>query len=316
MLRSLFLLISLSFSLAGCAPFFAGHENEVEHVTVDTAHGPVRLAMQQSGEGKPILLLHGLGTSGYTWREVMPGLARDHRVIALDLRGFGASEKPFDDRYSLLDQASIVKAFIEQENLRDLTVAGHSYGGGVTLALAMQLEKDDPRRLKRIILIDSIAYRQPIPAFFQFLRTPVLAEIGMTLIPPEVQAGQALRIAYYDRAKVPWQSVYEYASPLYSPAAKHALREAVDQIMPGNIDQFSARYKSLHIPTLLIWCDHDKIVPVDFGKRLRRDLPNAQLTTLPDCGHLPQEEQPAETLAAMRSFLSRQERPAERKELP
>src|SRR5690606_428464 len=133
---------------------------------------------------------------------------------AIDLRGFGASEKPFDERYSILDQAEIIEAFIRQENLRQATVVGHSFGGGITLALAMKLEKEEPGRIDSIILIDSIAYRQPIPVFLRFLQAPVVSEIGMTLIPPEVQAEQALRVAYHDREKVTDQAVYEYASPL------------------------------------------------------------------------------------------------------
>ncbi len=293
----------LALSQQGCAPFFASHEREVDTRTVETRQGPIQLAVKESGQGRPVILLHGLGTSGYTWRHIAPGLARSHRVISIDLRGFGASEKPFDENYSIFDQADIVEAFIRQEGLQGVTVVGHSYGGGVTLALAIKLEKQDPGRLDSVILVDSLAYRQPMPIFFQVLRTPVISEIGMTVVPPEVQAAQALKIAYHNREKITDQSVYEYASPLYSPAAKHALRQTVDKLMPENIDAFVAQYKTMRLPTLLIWCDNDKIVPVNFGKRLNEDLPNAQLTVLSFCGHLPQEEKPSETLAAMQDFL-------------
>lgn len=280
---------------------------------VETAHGPVNLAVQETGQGRPVLLLHGLGTSSYTWRYIAPKLAERHRVIAIDLRGFGASEKPFDERYSILDQAEIIEAFIRQENLRQATVVGHSFGGGITLALAMKLEKEEPGRIDSIILIDSIAYRQPIPVFLRFLQAPVVSEIGMTLIPPEVQAEQALRVAYHDREKVTDQAVYEYASPLYSPAAKHALRQTVEKIMPPDIDAFTARYKTLRLPALLIWCDNDRVVPVNFGKRLNEDLPNAELNVLSRCGHLPQEERPEATFAVMQDFLMKREKAREGK---
>lgn len=306
MQKTLIILIAfIGFSLTGCAPFFASHDQQVESRMVETSHGPVQLAVQEMGQGRPIILLHGLATSSYTWRHVAPELARTHRVISIDLRGFGASEKPFDDKYSIFDQAEIVAALIRQEDLRNVTVVGHSYGGGVTLALAMTLQEADPQRLKNIVLVDSIAYKQPMPIFFRLLKTPVLSEIGMTVIPPEVQAEQALKIAYYNREKVPDQSVYEYASPLYSPAAKHALRRTIEQIVPEDVESFTARYRTLKLPALLIWCDNDKIVPVNFGKRLNEDLPNAELTVIAKCGHLPQEEKPSETLAAIQDFLAR-----------
>ena len=126
-------------ALASCAPFVANHESEVELRTVKTPRG--RCGSPFKGPGPPILLLHGFATSSYTWHSIIPELAKNHRVIAIDLRGFGASDKPIDDHYSIQDQAAAVTAFIEQENLRDLTVIGHSFGGGITLSLAFDAER-------------------------------------------------------------------------------------------------------------------------------------------------------------------------------
>jgi pimeloyl-ACP methyl ester carboxylesterase len=291
--------------LTSCAPFVAGHDREVQQRTVNTPHGPLRLAYQEQGEGPPILLLHGLATSGYTWHAIMPGLAKNHRVIALDLRGFGASDKPIDDHYTIADQAQAVEAFIKEEDLRNLTIAGHSFGGGVTLALALKLAQERPARLRNIILVDTIAYRQPLPIFFRLLKVPMMAELSMTLVPPELQATEAMRIAYHDQEKISARAIAEYASTLYSPAAKHALAETVDRIIPDDIDQVADRYKTLKLPTLIIWCDADKVVPLALGWRLHENIPSAELTVLTDCGHLPQEEKPEDTLSVMQRFLAR-----------
>ena len=294
-------------ALASCAPMMALHDREVEFRTVNTPAGPLRLAVMDQGSGRPILLLHGFATSSFTWQAIAPELAKNHRVIAVDLRGFGASDKPLDDHYSIFDQADAIEAFIEQENLKDLTIVGHSFGGGVTLALAMRAAESRRSRLRNIVLIDSIAYKQPIPIFFRLLQVPVLGEVSMTLVPPEVQATQGLRLAYYDRDKITARAVAEYASTLYSPAAKHALAKTVEQIIPPNMEEIADKYKTIKIPALVIWCTDDKVVPPFFAHRLRMDLPSSELVMFSGCGHMPQEEKPEDTARAIQGFLARHE---------
>ena len=246
------------------------HDSEVEYRTVNTPAGPLRLAVVDRGKGRPILLLHGFATSSFTWQAIAPELAKNHRVIAVDLRGFGASDKPLDDHYSIFDQADAIEALIEQENLKDLTIVGHSFGGGITLALALKSAEQPHSRIRNIVLIDSIAYKQPIPIFFRLLQIPMLGEVSMTLVPPEVQVAQGLRLAYYDRDKITARAVAEYANTLYSPASKHALIKTVEQIIPPNIEEIAAKYKTIKVPTLVLWCKDDKVVPAVFGRRLER----------------------------------------------
>lgn len=298
-------IVALCAALGACAPFVANHESEVQLKTVKTPAGPLRLAVIDKGHGRPILLLHGFATSSYTWHAVIPELAKDHRVIAIDLRGFGASDKPIDDHYSIQDQTDAVEAYIEQENLRDLTVIGHSFGGGITLGLALKAEGERQPRIRNIVLIDTIAYRQPIPIFFKLLQVPMLGDVSMTLVPPEVQANQGLRLAYYDHDKITAQDVAEYANTLYSPAAKHAIKKTVEKIIPDNIDEITARYKTIKMPALILWCEQDKVVPAALGLRLHEEIRSAELTIFTHCGHMPQEEKPQDTVGAIQAFLKR-----------
>jgi pimeloyl-ACP methyl ester carboxylesterase len=283
----------------------ANHDSEVQLKTVKTPAGPLRLAVMEKGRGRPILLLHGFATSSYTWHAIMPELAKAHRVIAIDLRGFGASDKPLDDHYSIEDQAGVVQAFIEQEDLRDLTIIGHSFGGGVTLTLALKAGQERQPRIRNIVLVDTIAYRQPIPVFFKLLQVPVVGEVGMTLVPPEVQAGQGLRLAYYDREKITAQGVAEYANTLYSPAAKHALTKTVERMIPDNIDEIASRYKTIKMPSLIVWCEQDKVVPVYLGLRLHEEMRSSEFAIFSQCGHMPQEEKPDDTIRVVQAFLRR-----------
>lgn len=293
--------------LAGCGqPFYAPAvmATPVTYFQAPQGGKPVRLAVREVGRGKPMLLLHGLGASSYTWHAILPQLAKTHRVIALDLKGFGDSDKPLDEAYSLSDQAKLVQEFIVRSDLRDVTLVGHSFGGGVALALALQQAETGERRVSKLVLIDSIAYRQPTPLFFSLLQTPILGEIGLSLIPPGVQAERALEVAYHHDWKVKPQTVASYASPLHSAGGRHALLRTVQSLTSENPDLFAARYPTLRLPALLIWCDHDKIVPLRYGKRLAKDLPNARIEVIEECGHIPQEEQPAETVAAIQRFAA------------
>ena len=298
-------LFALPAALASCAAVVANHEAEVQFKTVQTPAGPLRLAVIEKGQGRPVLLLHGFATSSYTWHAIIPELAKKYRVIAIDLRGFGASDKPLDGRYSIQDQADTVSAFIEQENLRDLTVIGHSFGGGITLSLALKAGEQAKPRIRNIVLIDTIAYRQPMPIFFRLVQVPMVGDLGMALVPPEVQASQGLRLAYYNKDKISERDVAEYAHALNSPAAKHALMKTIEMIVPDNIDEIASRYKTIKMPALILWCQQDRVVPVTMGLRLREEMPSSELALFTECGHMPQEEKPGETVAVIQAFFKK-----------
>ena len=89
-----------------------------------------------------------------------PELATNHRVIAVDLKGFGQSDKPMDERYSVFDQAELLAQLIEDRNLRDLTLVGHSFGGGVALLLALEADQRLKGRISRLVLLNTLAYRR------------------------------------------------------------------------------------------------------------------------------------------------------------
>lgn len=264
---------------------------------------PVKLYAVERGEGPPVLLIHGFGTNTFTWRHIAPDLARDHKVIAVDLKGFGRSDKPFDKRYAAADQAELLVQLILERDLRDLTLVGHSYGGGVALLLALEADTRLKGRLSKLVLLDTIAYPQNIPVFFRLLDTPVVSQLGVRMAPPTLQIQLALRIAYFDNSKIGDDEVAAYAEPMKTAAGKHALIHSARQIMPPDVEEISARYATITLPTLILWCDHDRVVPVTIGLKLRREMPNARFDIIDQCGHMPQEEQPEATLLQIRQFL-------------
>jgi pimeloyl-ACP methyl ester carboxylesterase len=140
--------------------------------------------------------------------------------------------------------------------------------------------------------------------FFRLLDVPLVSQIGVRLVPPTVQTRVALEIAYFDDSKIDAAEIETYAAPLKTAAGKHAMIHSARQILPEDIAQLSESYKAIELPTLILWCDHDRIVTLDVGLKLRRTMPNAKLRIISECGHMPQEEQPAEVLSQIRLFLA------------
>ena len=138
------------------------------------------LYAEEYGEGPTLVLLHGLGASTFTWRHILPALARD-------LKGFGRSEKPFDHRYSAADQAALVAAFIRKRELAGVTLVGHSFGGTVALLTALKLIRE-PNRIERLVIIDAPALKQNFSGVAQLIRAPGLPYAVMAATPPELIA--------------------------------------------------------------------------------------------------------------------------------
>jgi pimeloyl-ACP methyl ester carboxylesterase len=295
-------LAAIALALGSCG-LSAGDAIDGPYARLGPPEAPVRLYVEEHGKGAPVLLIHGFGASTYTWRHVAPELAKTHRVIAVDLKGFGQSDKPFDSRYSVFDQAELLAQLIVDKDLRNLTLVGHSFGGGIALLLALEANERLEGRITKLVLLDSIAYPQNIPVFFRLLDVPLVSHLGVSMIPPSVQTRVALRIAYFDDSKIDQDEVDAYAAPLRTAAGKHAIIYSARQIVPDGLAEISERYKTIELPTLILWCDHDRIVPLEVGLKLRRTLPNSTLRLVEDCGHMPQEEQPESTLKLLQGFL-------------
>src|SRR5262245_7904466 len=249
-------------------------------LNVGSRAAPLRLWLEEAGHGDPILFIHGLGANSYSWRYLAPQLARTHHVLSVDLKGFGRSDKPRDDAYGVLDQALLLETLIKRKGLHNLTIVGHSLGGGVALALTGHLNLTQPERIARLVLLDSIAYRQPVPLFIELLRTPVLAEVGLVATPPELEVYKGLFVAYADPGKITLETVSAYARPLYEPGGRHALMKTAQGIIPANLSTLTARYRNIRQPTLLIWCAQDRVVPLWVGSRLARALPNVRVSVV------------------------------------
>ena len=261
------------------------------------------LYVESHGTGRPILLVHGFGATAYTWRHLVPLLARRHEAITVDLKGSGRAQKPPDSLYGVRDQAGHITDLILSRDLTDVTLVGHSFGGGVVLA-AVVGRALPPGRLQSLVLIDSMAYRQAFPWFISLLRTPILGPLALGLLPKEPQVRLVLKTGYHDPAKIADDAVKAYAAPLRLAEARRALIETARAMPPEDADALAALYPAITLPTLMLWGRHDAIVPLPVGERLHRAIATSQLVVVDDAGHLPHEEAPALVSKEISRFLS------------
>lgn len=260
------------------------------------------LYKEEHGQGLPILCLHGLGANTFTWRYFVEPLSKHHKLILVDLKGFGRSAKPEDQRYSIHDHADAVYELILKNDWRQLTLIGNSYGGGLALLLALRLEESQTSRLSNLVLIDAGAHKEYLPGYVKLMRT-FMGKAMMFFLPAKRTAKFVLNFAYFDKSKISEEQINAYAAPLGDPGTRAALLETARQCIPSDADELVAKFKNISTPTLILWGRHDKVIPLQVGELLRQALPNCVLEIFEECGHIPQEEQPEKTIASIGKFL-------------
>ncbi|HYJ87024.1 MAG TPA: alpha/beta hydrolase [Pyrinomonadaceae bacterium] len=261
------------------------------------------LYYESYGDGDPVLCLHGLGACLYTWRNLIEPLSQSHKLILVDLKGCGASPKPRDGRYSVQDQAELIYRFIQHHGLKNLTLIGTSYGGAVSLMLATMLCEMDRGRLSKLILIDSAGYDESLPWHLKLFKTPVLGWVTIHVLPGKAFTRRVLRYVYYNRRLITKEQIKAYSQPVKSRDARQALLQTARQAIPKNIDELTPKYKDICVPTLIVWGEEDKVIPLKIGKMLAQAIPDSKLVVLPEVGHAPHEEAPEKTIPLILQFL-------------
>ena len=229
---------------------------------------PYQLHYQKTGQGPPFLLIHGFASSAFTWRHIVDAFRDRYTVWTVDLLGHGQSPKPSCADYSIDQQADLIRQFIRSNQLQNLTIAGHSFGGGVTLRMAIDFVRDDPGIIQKIVLIGSAAFEQEFPPFIKILRRPILGRILPRMVPPRLCGRRAVHFACHDQTRITKDQIEGWASPMRAKGIHESLRKTALQILPANLDELVSRYPELDIPTLLIWGRHDPIVPLQVGEKL------------------------------------------------
>jgi pimeloyl-ACP methyl ester carboxylesterase len=255
------------------------------------------------GNGDPILCLHGLGASMYSWRHFIKPFSHANKLILVDFKGCGKSPKPRDTHYSIEEKTEEIFQLIITQNLTKLTLVGNSLGGAVALLVAMKLREHAPDRLSRLILIDSAGDKRYLPGHLKLVRS-ILGGPFTYLSPSKLAARVVLRMCYFDKKRITTEQIEAYANPMASLGARHALLQTARQCIPANIDELLTKLKTIEVPTFILWGREDRITPLKVGELLHQAIPNSTLEIIERCGHIPQEEKPDETVARISEFLA------------
>ena len=251
-------------------------------------------------EDPTVLFLHGYGTSLESWDYIAPNVAeRGFDVICLDLIGHGRSSKPFDEDYTIAFQSKIVEGFVEKIGLKKVTIGGNSYGGAVALDLTLK----KPEMIDKLVLVDAVSNNYVKQLFdFRIITKPFIGEfLTPTISNSSLFLAARMKKIYHRKNKhlINLNRIKKIQRLMGSKDANHALLMTLRQ---WNAEQLEENASQILNETLVIWGEHDSIIPIENGKKLSRLIPNSSMVIFEDCGHAPQEELPADFTKAFCDF--------------
>jgi pimeloyl-ACP methyl ester carboxylesterase len=249
-----------------------------------------------------LVLIHGFAASLEAWFDVHPALAANFQVVRLDLLGHGYTDKPRTGDYSPQGHARLVTRFLEKLGLKRVVLAGHSMGGGIALlTIQNTLTQSRTFEVAGLVLISSSGYPQRLPFFIEVLRDPVQRFLSQ-LIPVEQRTRYTLEKLFFLPSRLTAERVHRYAYFATLPGSPHALTQTALLISPPDVEQLSTQIPQVRVPTLILWGDQDRTVPVENAHRFHRDIKGSALQILPQTGHMSPEERPEQIIDFIEKF--------------
>ncbi|WP_067725286.1 alpha/beta fold hydrolase [Oceanobacillus damuensis] len=246
--------------------------------------GNVKVYCEVILNGKPpLVLIHGFVSSTYTFNQLIPMLEKHFSIIALDLPGFGKSEKSTSFVYTYENYAKLVAECIDYFNLEDVCIIGHSMGGQIALYTARII----PEKVKRLVLLNSSGYLKSANRLMIYCTYLPLFNLAIKRRVRNKTVRESLQNVFFNHTLITDDHIREYESPLKE---ENFYKSLVRLLRHREGDLSTDQLREIKTPALLIWGEEDRVVPIGIGKRLAADLPNAQLITYEKTGHLVTEE--------------------------
>jgi pimeloyl-ACP methyl ester carboxylesterase len=257
----------------------------------------LRVHMRDEGQGPPLVLLHGTGASLHTWDGWEAALSGQHRVVRMDLPGFGLTGPSEAGDYSIPAFVAFLEAFRKKVGLDTFALGGNSLGGQIAWAYAVAY----PQHVTELILVDPAGYPVQKPALvFRLARLPLLSSL-LVHADPRPMVRRTLRTAYGDESKVTQELVRRYTLLALRAGNRAAF---VARARVSQVDR-SADIKKVAVPTLILWGQKDRLLPVSDAARFAAAIPGSKLVLYEGVGHVPMEEIPEQSAADAEAFLSR-----------
>lgn len=271
-----------------------------------TVHG-YRRAYRHAGRGPALLFIHGIGDTSETWLPVLSSLTKDFTVIAPDLLGHGASDKPRAD-YSTAGYANGMRDLLSLLDIDRVTIVGHSLGGGVAAQFAYQF----PDMTQRLVLVGTGGVGRGVHPMLRMAAAP-----GVDLVLPLLTSGVVRRLLGLLRRPITavggagMGDDFEYVLTKYqelgSVAARHAFLRTLRAVVDWNgqvVTMMDRAYLTKHLPTLLIWGTEDHVVPAAHAEVAHHALPNSRLEMFDGSGHFPHRDEPRRFVEVLHEFVT------------
>jgi len=276
-----------------------------ESIQYRTIHG-YRRAFVHAGKGPPLLLIHGIGDSSDTWKQVIPQLARDYTVIAPDLLGHGRSDKPRAD-YSVAAYANGMRDLISVLGAERVTVVGHSLGGGVAMQFAYQY----PDRCERLVLVATGGVSHEVHPLLRLAAAPT-ADMFLPLLslgPTRALGARALKFLGTTKSDLGRDAPHlaRVFDALPDATARRAFVRTIRAVVDWRgqaITMLDRCYLTRGMPTLLVWGTHDPILPFRHAHLARAAMPGSKLVPFEGAGHFPHQTEPDRFIEVLRDFLA------------
>jgi len=257
------------------------------------------IAYLRQGQGPPLLLLHGIPSSSYLWRDVIDPLSASFDVLAPDLLGYGDSDKRLDADLSIAAQARYVVAFMETIGVHQAAVIGHDIGGGVAQLMAA----DEPQRVARLILIDSaVDNNWPVPVIAR-LKEPAWDHIMVNI---DMRKGlrEGLEKGMVTAGRVTDEVVDEWTRPFQDLGGRRAYLRAARALNNRDLVGRSKHIEEIETPTLILWGANDAFLEPRWAEVLQHKFRNATVEIIDPGGHFLPLDRPEAVVEAITRFLT------------
>jgi 2-hydroxymuconate-semialdehyde hydrolase len=257
------------------------------------------IAYVRQGQGPAVLLLHGIPSSSYLWRDVIGPLSATFDVLAPDLLGYGDSDKRLDADLSIAAQARYMVAFMETLGVHQAAVIGHDIGGGVAQLMAV----DEPQRVARLILIDSaVDNNWPVPVIAR-LKEPAWDQIMVNI---DMRKGlrEGLENGMVTAGRVTDEVVDEWTRPFQDLGGRRAYLRAARALNNRDLLSRSKHIDEIETPTLILWGANDAFLEPRWAEVLQRKFRNSTVEIIDPGGHFLPLDRPDALLEAITRFLT------------
>lgn len=246
----------------------------------------------------PLVLLHGTSSSLHTWEPWVAVLSRERRVITLDLPGFGLTGPSVHGDYHDAAYLDFLHTLLDRLKLRRVILGGNSLGGQI----AWEYAAHHGERVEALVLVDAagLAFQpESVPLGFRLARIPGLRSLTQQILPRQL-VERSVRNVFGDPTRVTEALVDRYFELTLREGNRAALVQRFEALEPG---RYANMLPQIRQPTLLLWGARDRLIPLAYGQQLKQKIANSRLVVFDTLGHVPQEEDPQQTLMPVQDFL-------------